>query len=150
MSTATCPACAAPALLVELRDAPMGAGEVVVRVTGLARSRCEAGHVQVVPAGATDALRAAIAVQLPTAGTQGLVRRRDVCHDCDEELVLPPRRTERAVPEDVRGRVVTAHVEAPVVRCPACAREQLTPDVAAAVPDVLAAAVEAAAGPGRG
>ncbi len=146
MPTATCPTCGAPAMLVELRDAPMGAGEVVVRVAGLARSRCEAGHVQVVPAGATDALLAAIATQLPTAGTQGLVRRRDVCHDCGEALVLPPRRTERAVPEDVRGRVVTAHVEAPVIRCPACAREQLTGDVAAAVPSVLAAAVDAAAG----
>lgn len=145
-TTLACPTCGAPADVTALRDAPMGAGEVVVRVGGLLRTRCADGHVAVVPGDAVEALLAAVATQLPTAGTRGVVRRREVCHDCGEELALPPRRTERAVPEDVDGLVVTAHVEAPVLRCPACAREQLTPDAAAAVPSVLAASVEAAGG----
>lgn len=144
MSGAVCPVCGTPAELVALRDAPMGAGQVVVRVSGLARATCGAGHATIVPAGATEALLLAVATQLPTAAVRGLVRRQPVCHDCGEALVLPPRRTERAVPEDVGGHVVTAHVEAPVLRCPACAREQLTPEAAAGVPSVLAAAVEAA------
>lgn len=122
----------------------MGAGEVVVRVSGLGRITCRAGHASTVPPGAVDALLAATGSQLPDAGTRGVLRRRPVCHDCGEELVLPSRRTERAVPEQVDGQVVTAHVEAPLLRCPACAREQLTPDAAAAVPSLLAAAVEAA------
>jgi uncharacterized protein with PIN domain len=123
----------------------MGAGDVVVRVSGLARATCDDGHVTVVPVDATDALLAAVATQLPTASTRGVLRRREVCHDCGEELVLPPRRSERAVPEDVDGRVVTAHVEASMLRCPACAREQLTARSATAIPSVLAAAVEASA-----
>lgn len=142
-----CPVCGAPTRHVALRDAPMGAGEVVVRVSGLVRATCDGGHTTRLPGDAVDALLAAIATQLPTAARRGVVRRREVCHDCGEELVLPPRRTERAVPEDVDGLVVTAHVEAPVLRCPACAREQLTPEAAAAVPSVLAAAVGAAGTP---
>lgn len=145
MSGRVCPVCGEPAELVTLRDAPMGAGEVVVRVSGLAQATCGAGHATVVPTSAVDALLAAVATQLPTAAVRGLVRLQPVCHDCGEALVLPPRRTERAVPEDVAGRVVTAHVEAPLLRCPACAREQLTPEAARAVPSVLAASVEAAA-----
>lgn len=143
-TTHTCPTCGAPADVTALRDAPMGAGEVVVRVGGLLLARCPDGHVAIVPGGAVEGLLAAVATQLPTAGTRGVVRRREVCHDCGGELTLPARRTERAVPEVLAGLVVTAHVEAPVLRCPACAREQLTVEAAAAVPSVLAAAVEAA------
>lgn len=146
MSDLACPVCGAPAEQVALRDAPMGAGEVVVRVSGLVRATCRSGHTTVVPTGAVEALLGAVGTQLPAAGTRGVVRRRPVCHDCGEELVLPSRRAERAVPEDVDGQVVTAHVDAPLLRCPACAREQLTPEAAAAVPSVLAAAVEAATG----
>ncbi len=77
---------------------------------------------------------------------RGVVRRREVCGDCGADLVLPPTRTERAVPVDVAGRVLTIVVGAAMVRCPDCAREQLPASVAEALPALVDATVEAAGG----
>lgn len=136
-----CPTCGGDAHVEELPETAMQAGDVVVRVAGLARTTCDAGHVHVVPDGGAAAGRGAVAEQLQTAVQRGVVRRRLECGDCGAELVLPPLRSERVVPVDVAGRVLTITVEAPFRRCPDCAREQLTPDGADAVPVALDAAV---------
>lgn len=139
-----CPRCDHPAEVEEIPETAMQAGDVVVRVAGLARTRCREGHVEVVPAGARDVALDAVAGHLLAARTRGVVRRRAVCGDCDTDLVLPPVRTERVVPVDVEGRVLTITVGATMARCPGCGREQLTTEAAAAVPDVVRAAVDAA------
>lgn len=140
-----CPRCGEPAELEELPETAMQAGDVTVRVAGLARSRCPAGHEELLPRDAATAATEAVADSLLAARTRGVVRRREVCGACDAELVLLPVLTERAVPVDVDGRVLTIAVGAPMPRCPDCGREQLTPPAAAAVGDVVVAAVEAAA-----
>lgn len=144
MATRPCPTCDAPAELAPVPETAMQAGEVVVRVAGLTRTRCDAGHVHLVPDAPVRPAREAIDQQLLVADQRGVVRRRAVCGDCGAELVLPPTRTERAVPVDVDGTVVTLTVAAAMVRCPDCAREQLTPQDADAVPVALDAAVAAA------
>lgn len=144
MTTRPCPTCHAPAELEVVPESAMQAGDVVVRVAGLARGRCRDGHVHLLPEEAADTARAAVDEQLLVARERGVVRRRRVCGDCGADLVLPPTRTERAVPVDVAGTVLTVTVRAAMLRCPDCAREQLAPDDAAAMPAALEAAVEAA------
>ena len=141
-----CPECGEPTEVEELPETAMQAGEVVVRVAGLARARCTAGHTTLLPPDAEAAARGAVDDRLLAARTRGVVRRRDVCGACDAELVLLPVRTERAAPVDVAGRVLTVTVGAPMARCPDCGREQLVPSAAARVHGVVDAAVGAASG----
>ena len=136
-----CPTCGTDAHMEEVTETAMQSGDVVVRVAGLARTRCPDGHTDVLPDGGAAAGRGAVAEQLQVAVQRGVVRRRLECGDCGAELVLPPLRSERVVPVDVAGRVLTITIEAPFRRCPDCAREQLTPDAAGAVPVALDAAV---------
>lgn len=144
MTTRPCPTCGAPAEVEAVPEPSMQAGDVVVRVAGLARTRCGDGHVHPAPGAPTTAARAAVDEQLLVARDRGVVRRRRVCGDCGADLVLPPTRTERVVPVDVDGIVLTVTVGAAMLRCPDCAREQLAPDDAAAVPAALEAAIDAA------
>lgn len=146
--SATCPRCGRPTEVTEAAESAMQADDVVVRVAGLARATCDAGHVTLLPASAAPAAQAAVDHQLQVARERGVVRRRRACGDCGATLVLPAWRSERPVPVDVDGRVLTICVQAAMVRCPDCAREQLTPAAAAVLPSVLAAAVDAVAGPG--
>lgn len=148
MTAVACPRCGRPAQVDAITERAMQADEVVVRVAGLARATCEAGHTTVVPATAPSRAQAAVQDQLQTARTRGVIRRRDVCGDCGGELVLPAWRSERVVPLDVDGRVLTITVRAPMRRCPDCAREQLTPAAAAVVASVVAAAIDEAVVPG--
>lgn len=141
-----CPRCGEPAEVTGVAETAMQSGDVVVRVAGLARSRCAAGHDVLVPATARSVVPEAIGHQLLAATTRGVVRRREVCGGCGAELVLPPVRTERAVPVDVDGRVLTIVVGAPMSRCPDCGREQLVPAAAGVVGTVATAAVDAADG----
>ena len=146
MTTIACPQCTQPATVTEAGEAAMQAGDVVVRIAGLAEAVCPSGHVTRVPRGAAEAARGAVDAQLLRAQSRGVVRRREVCGDCGADLVLPPTRTERAVPVDVAGRVLTIVVGAPMLRCPDCAREQLPASVAGALPTLVDATVEAAGG----
>ena len=139
-----CPRCGEPSELEEVAETAMQAGDVTVRVAGLAWSRCVAGHDALVPRGAATAATEAVSDRLLAARTRGVVRRREVCGACDAELVLLPVHTERAVPVDVDGRVLTITVGAPMPRCPDCGREQLSAAAAAVVDDVVEAAVGAA------
>jgi hypothetical protein len=144
MTTLPCPTCDRPAEVAEVAESAMQSGDVVVRVAGLAVATCSAGHRHRLPQGAVDAALAAVAEQLQVTRTRGLLSRRDMCGDCGADLRLPAWHSERPVPFDVDGRVLTVHVRAPMVRCPECAREQLTAAPARVLPDILAAAVEAA------
>ena len=141
-----CPRCGEPSEVDEAPETAMQAGDVTVRVAGLGRARCPAGHVELLPRDAATAATRAVTDRLLAARTRGVVRRREVCGACDAELVLLPVHTERAVPVDVDGRVLTITVGAPMPRCPDCGREQLTAAAAATVGDVVTAAVDAAAG----
>lgn len=146
MTTIPCPRCGEPATVAELGEAAMQAGDVVLRIAGLAEATCPRGHVTRLPHDATAEVRRAVDEQLLRTDRRGVVRRREVCGDCAAELVLPPTRTERAVPVDVAGRVLTIVVGAPMVRCPDCAREQLPASVGEVLPALVDATVEAAGG----
>ena len=146
MTTIACPRCDEAATITELGEAAMQAGDVVLRIAGLADATCPTGHLTRLPRDAGAVVRGAVDEQLLHAERRGVVRRREVCGDCGADLVLPPTRTERAVPVDVAGRVLTIVVGGPMVRCPDCAREQLPIAVAEALPGLVDATVEAAGG----
>lgn len=141
---AACPTCGAPAEATPLPEVAMREADVVVRVRGLVRLRCERGHLDVGPVDVGDRLVAELGRMLLAARTRGVVRRREVCGACATDLRLPPRHTDTPVPTELDGRVVTPIVEAPMTRCPACGREQLGADTAARVDRVLVAAVRGA------
>lgn len=142
--TRPCPRCGAPAEVVDLPEAAMQSGDVTVRVQGLARARCDAGHATTLPTDASTHAIARVDEMLLVSAVRGMVRRREVCGACDGALDLPPRNSHRPVSLDVDGRVLTLIVESPMVRCPDCGREQLPAHVGAVVPGLVAAAVEQA------
>lgn len=142
-----CPRCGEPAEIADCPEAAVGAGDTTVRILGLARATCPAGHTTTLPAEAAAHASAEVDEMLLVSVTRGLVRRREVCGVCEGELALPPRNSHRPVPLDVDGRVLTVIVESPMVRCPDCGREQLPVHVGAALPDLLTAAVAQAGAP---
>ena len=145
MTRVDCPTCGAPTEVEPLPEVAMQEADVVVRVQGLVRLRCERGHLEVGPVDVGERLVAELGRMLLTARTRGVVRRRRVCGACDTDLRLLPRHTDTPVPTELDGRVVTPIVEAPMARCPACGREQLGTDTAARVDRVLLAAVRGVA-----
>jgi hypothetical protein len=146
MPLITCPTCSADVRVTETPEVAMGAGDVVVRVQGLGRATCPAGHSHVLPVDAADRAADEVAERLVGARTRGVLRRREVCGFCDADLDLPPRPSHRPVPVPVDDRVLTVVVEAPMVRCPACSHDQLTAAAGAAVAGLLQAAVNTVIG----
>lgn len=142
MTTTACPGCGAAATVTEVPEAAVGADDLVVRVQGLARAACPAGHLHVLPHDAADRAIVEIGERLVSAGTRGVLRRREVCGFCRAGLDLPPRPSHRPVPVPVDDRVLTVVVEAPMVRCPACGRDQLTATAGGAVAGLVRAAVD--------
>lgn len=146
--TIPCPRCDEPATVADCAEAAVQSGDATVRVQGLARATCPAGHVTMLPPDAAAHANAKVDEMLLVSTTRGLVRRREVCGACEGTLALPPRNSDRPVSLDVDGRVLTVIVESPMVRCPDCGREQLPLHVGAALPDLLTAAVAQAAAAG--
>lgn len=144
-SPVTCPTCGAPAEVAELAEVAVAADAVVVRIQGLARATCGAGHVHLLPDRAAHHAGTGVRERFVVARTRGLLRRRERCGDCGDELILPPRQSDRPAPLDVGGRVLTILVESPMVRCPSCGRDQLPAAVGPTVDALVAAAVEQAA-----
>lgn len=142
-----CPRCGEPAEVTDRPEAAVGAGDTTVRIQGLARATCPAGHATTLPAEAATHASAKVDEMLLVSHVRGLVRRREVCGDCEADLGLPPRNSHRPVSLDVDGRVLTVIVESPMVRCPDCGREQLPVHVGAALPDLVTAAVAQASAP---
>lgn len=145
--TVPCPRCGEPAEVTNCPEAAVQAGDATVRIQGLARATCPAGHATTLPPDAAAHAGAKVDEMLLVSTTRGLVRRREVCGACEGALDLPPRNSYRPVSLDVDGRVLTVIVESPMVRCPDCGREQLPVHVGAALAELLTAAVAQAGTP---
>jgi hypothetical protein len=127
----TCPVCAAP-----LERRPRAVGEVVVGavsavVEGAPVLVCPEGHHREELRSDLDSLLEQEVREAVLASRKPLLRRQLRCGDCDAELTVPGRRTQRSVSARVQGLgVVRVTFDLPMLRCPSCGLEQLPRKVA--------------------
>lgn len=124
-------------------EAASAIGAVAIRLLGMPLLRCRRGHREFLTGDLDLVLAGAVERHLVHAATVRL-RRYDRCAACAARLDLAPRTTERPVPVEVPGGVVTVIVEGPMVRCGECGQEQVPSDVAAQVRRGITASADAA------
>lgn len=124
----------APPVELELDDASL-------RLEGVPVWSCPEGHVELADADLAARIVSAVEERLLVASSRRL-RRTDACGDCGAPLDLPGRATEVPVPLATPHGVVTPTLLVTMVRCPACARDQLDRPSHRAVPALVAAALD--------
>ena len=120
------------------REATVGTVAVLLERTPIVA--CPSEHAATPPELVETAMRA-------TEETVPQARRRllrsDACSNCGSELVMPVRRTTRAVTvEPPHGPILTLRFDLPMSRCPTCGVDQLPTrsqeDLVVSVPAVFA------------
>lgn len=137
--TTTCH-CGRPTRRAIAPTAEVTDADSTLRLDGVGVYVCDRGHATVADDEVAARVVAAIRDGLLQARRRRL-RRHDACGDCGADLVLLGRRTDTPVPTTTPFGVVTPTLDATMLRCPDCGREQLPPDVVARLPALVEAAV---------